>query len=219
MSETTILLSYKTKYEKTEWFDEVINIGVDGKPIPKRDAEGNILYDIFGNVIYETLQEGTRVNEIRMNNIEDGIFNIYLWATALLNMIRRQQLQLEMTDRVPSSSGAFFDDFSGEPNTRFVKDNTRTDLIEAVEVGTTVLKVASVTGFKELTEITIFDGTNMEHMQIASIDADAKTITLLTTLTNGYVKGAKVCRSTVAESDGVMQFGAFELFSIEKAVE
>lgn len=216
---STVFASYKTSYKKTEWFDEVVNIGNDGQPIPKRGLDGNVIRDIFGNIIYETLQEGTRVNEERMNNIEDGIYNMYLWVAALVNTIKRLQLQLEMTDRVPSSSGAFFDDFSGEPNTRFVKDNTRTDLIEAVEVGTTVLKVASVTGFKELTEITIFDGTNMEHMQIASIDADAKTITLLTTLTNVYVKGAKVCRSSVAESDGVMQFGAFELFSIEKVVD
>ena len=215
---SAVFTSYKTNYKKTEWFDEVVNIGNDGQPIPKRGLDGNVIRDIFGNIIYETLQEGTRIDEERMNNIEDGIYNMYLWAAALVNTIKRLQLQLEMTDRVPSSSGAFFDDFSGEPNTRFVKDNTRTDLTEAVEAGTTVLKAASVTGFKELTEITIFDGTNMEHVQIASINAETKEITLLNGLTSAYVKGAKVCRSSVEESDGEMQFGGFDLFSVEKVV-
>ena len=215
---SAVFTSYKTNYKKTEWFDEVVNIGNDGQPIPKRGLDGNVIRDIFGNIIYETLQEGTRIDEERMNNIEDGIYNMYLWAAALVNTIKRLQLQLEMTDRVPSSSGAFFDDFSGEPNTRFIKDNARTDLKEAIEAGATVLKVASVTGFKELTEITIFDGTNMEHVQIASINTTENTITLLTALTNAYVKGAKVCRSTTVEQDGEMQFGGFDLFSVEKVV-
>lgn len=216
---SAVFTSYKTNYKKTEWFDEVVNIGNDGQPIPKRGLDGNVIRDIFGNIIYETLQEGTRVNEERMNNIEDGIYNMYLWAAALVNTIKRLQLQLEMTDRAPQSSGAFFDDFSGEPNTRFIKDNARTDLTSAIEAGTTVLKVADVTGFKALQEITIFDGTNMEHVQIASINAETKEITLLNGLTSAYVKGAKVCRSSVAESDGEMQFGGFDLFSVEKVVE
>lgn len=206
-------------YDPTIWEDEIVDIGDDGRPIAKMDENGNIITDIFGNTEWQTIEEGTRITAERMNNIEKGILNSHKWLVVTDNAIKRLQLQLEMTDRVPSSSGAFFDDFSGEPNTRFVKDNTRTDLKEAIEAGGTVLKVASVTGFKELTEITIFDGTNMEHVQIASINAETKEITLLNGLTSAYVKGAKVCRSSVAESDGVMQFGAFELFSIEKVVE
>ena len=58
----------------------------------------------------------------------------------------------------------------------------------------------------------------MEQVQIATIDTTEKTITLLAGLTNEYVKGAKVCRSTTVEQDGEMQFGAFELYSIEKVV-
>ena len=207
------------KYTPTIWEDEIIDVDESGQPIPKVDENGNIIRDIFGNTEWVTIQDGTRIKAKRLNNMEDGIVNAHKGMERVDNAIKRLQLQLEMTDRVPSSSGAFFDDFSGEPNTRFVKDDTRTDLIEAVEAGATVLKVASVTGFKELTEITIFDGTNMEHVQIASINAETKEITLLNGLTSAYVKGAKVCRSSVAESDGVMQFGAFELFSIEKVVE
>lgn len=207
------------KYIPTIWEDEIIDVDESGQPIPKVDENGNIIRDIFGNIEWVTIQDGTRIKAKRLNNMEDGIVNAHKGMERVDNAIKRLQLQLEMTDRVPSSSGAFFDDFSGEPNTRFVKDDTRTDLIEAVEAGATVLKVASVTGFKELTEITIFDGTNMEHVQIASINAETKEITLLNGLTSAYVKGAKVCRSSVAESDGVMQFGAFELFSIEKVVE
>lgn len=206
------------KYIPTIWEDEIIDVDESGQPIPKVDENGNIIRDIFGNTEWVTIQDGTRIKAKRLNNIEEGIVNAHKGMERVDNTIKRLQLQLEMTDRVPSSSGAFFDDFSGEPNTRFVKDNTRTDLTEAVEAGTTVLKAASVTGFKELTEITIFDGTNMEHVQIASINAETKEITLLNGLTSAYVKGAKVCRSSVAESDGVMQFGAFELFSIEKVV-
>lgn len=206
------------KYTPTIWEDEIIDVDESGQPIPKVDENGNIIRDIFGNIEWVTIQDGTRIKAKRLNNMEDGIVNAHKGMERVDNAIKRLQLQLEMTDRVPSSSGAFFDDFSGEPNTRFVKDNTRTDLTEAIEAGGTVLKVASVTGFKELTEITIFDGTNMEHAQIASINTTENTLTLLTALTNAYVKGAKVCRSSVAESDGEMQFGAFELFSIEKVV-
>mgnify|MGYP001623777105 CR=1 FL=1 len=204
------------KYTPTIWEDEIIDVDESGQPIPKVDENGNIIRDIFGNIEWVTIQDGTRIKAKRLNNMEDGIVNAHKGMERVDNAIKRLQLQLEMTDRVPSSSGAFFDDFSGEPNTRFVKDNTRTDLTEAVEVGATVLKVASVTGFKELQEVTIFDGSNMEQAVIASIDA--KTITLLAGLTNAYVKGAKVCRSTTAETNGEMQFGAFELFSVEKVV-
>lgn len=206
------------KYTPTIWEDEIIDVDESGQPIPKVDENGNIIRDIFGNTEWVTIQDGTRIKAKRLNNMEDGIVNAHKGMERVDNAIKRLQLQLEMTDRVPSSSGAFFDDFSGEPNTRFVKDNTRTDLTEAVEAGTTVLKAASVTGFKELTEITIFDGTNMEHVQIASINTTENTITLLTALTNAYVKGAKVCRSTTVEQDGKMQFGGFDLFSVEKVV-
>ena len=207
------------KYTPTIWEDEIIDVDESGQPIPKVDENGNIIRDIFGNTEWVTIQDGTRIKAKRLNNMEDGIVNAHKGMERVDNAIKRLQLQLEMTDRAPQSSGAFFDDFSGEPNTRFVKDNTRTDLKEAIEAGGTVLKVASVTGFKELTEITIFDGTNMEHAQIASIDANARTITLLAGLAYDYVKGAKVCRSATAESDGEMQFGSFNLFSIEKVVE
>lgn len=206
------------KYTPTIWEDEIIDVDESGQPIPKVDENGNIIRDIFGNIEWVTIQDGTRIKAKRLNNMEDGIVNAHKGMERVDNAIKRLQLQLEMTDRVPSSSGAFFDDFSGEPNTRFVKDNTRTDLTEAVNAGGTVLKVASATGFKELTEITIFDGTNMEHVQIASINTTENTLTLLTALTNAYVRGAKVCRSSVAESDGKMQFGGFDLFSVEKVV-
>ena len=207
------------KYTPTIWEDEIIDVDESGQPIPKVDENGNIIRDIFGNTEWVTIQDGTRIKAKRLNNIEEGIVNAHKGMERVENAMKRLQLQLEMTDRAPQSSGAFFDDFSGEPNTRFVKDNTRTDLTEAVEAGTTVLKAASVTGFKELTEITIFDGTNMEHVQIASINTTENTITLLTALTNAYVKGAKVCRSTTVEQDGEMQFGGFDLFSVEKVVE
>lgn len=207
------------KYTPTIWEDEIIDVDESGQPIPKVDENGNIIRDIFGNTEWVTIQDGTRIKAKRLNNMEDGIVNAHKGMERVDNAIKRLQLQLEMTDRVPSSSGAFFDDFSGEPNTRFIKDNARTDLKEAIEAGATVLKVASVTGFKELTEITIFDGTNMEHVQIASINTTENTLTLLTALTNAYVRGAKVCRSSVAESDGKMQFGGFDLFSIKKVVE
>lgn len=206
------------KYTPTIWEDEIIDVDESGQPIPKVDENGNIIRDIFGNIEWVTIQDGTRIKAKRLNNMEDGIVNAHKGMERVDNAIKRLQLQLEMTDRVPSSSGAFFDDFSGEPNTRFIKDNARTDLKEAIEAGATVLKVASVTGFKELTEITIFDGTNMEHVQIASINTTENTLTLLTALTNAYVKGAKVCRSTTVEQDGEMQFGGFDLFSVEKVV-
>lgn len=208
-----------TAYVPTVWQDEIVDVDENGKPIPKLDENGNVVKDIYGNIEYQTVEDGTRITEKRMNNIENGIVGAHTRLDASDSELKRLKLQLEMTDRAPQNSGAFFDDFSGEPNTRFVKDNTRTDLTEAVNAGGTVLKVASATGFKELTEITIFDGSNMEHAQIATINTTENTLTLLTALTNAYVRGAKVCRSSVAESDGEMQFGGFDLFSVEKVVE
>ena len=100
------------KYTPTIWEDEIIDVDESGQPIPKVDENGNIIRDIFGNIEWVTIQDGTRIKAKRLNNMEDGIVNAHKGMERVDNAMKRLQLQLEMTDRVPQNSGAFFDDFS-----------------------------------------------------------------------------------------------------------
>ncbi len=73
-------------------------------------------------------------------------------------------------------------------------DTAMTDIIEAVIIGTTTLKVASVDGFTPFTQVTIFDDVASENVVITAVGPDTITVSALT---NAYKKGAKVARSNV----------------------
>ena len=74
-----VAIIFKTDYNPTLWEDEIIDIDDMGKPKPLLDENGKVVLDIFGNTIYETIQDGTRITEKIMNNIEDGILNAHKW--------------------------------------------------------------------------------------------------------------------------------------------
>lgn len=164
-------------YKKTVWFDQIIDVTTG-----------------------EVIQVGTRFNQSRANNIENGIYNAYEYIISLESTVKRLQAQLEIDGRVPGNGGGFFDTFDGTPS-RLALVTTKTDVTADVTVGATKIPVASTDGFTAFTYVTIYDGTNYENVQVTAIGTKELTVTALA---NGYTKGAKVARSTV-DIDAVNQ--------------
>jgi len=120
---------------------------------------------------------------------------------------------LELDGRVPGNSGTFADVLDGSSN-KISLDKALTDIIEAVEIGGTTLKVASVDGFKPFTQVTIFDDVAKEDVVITEVDTGTIKVQALK---NAYKKGAKVARSNV-EIDTVnaeMGVGDWQTFSVD----
>lgn len=179
-------------YVKTVWYDQIKDV-----------TTGQII------------QEGTRFNQKRANNIENGVYGAYEYIIQIESTVKRLQAQLDIDGRAPGNGGSFFDAFDGSA-TRMTFDAALTDIIEAVEIGQTVIKVANVDGFTPFTQVTIFDDTNTEDVLITAIDASAKTITVQA-LQNAYKKGAKVARSNVAIDtvNAEMGVGDWQTFSVD----
>lgn len=203
-------------YEKIDWQSQILDIDDNGHPIPLLDNQGNQLYDIYGNKKFKLLREGTRHTEKRENHREEGIYNAHVRIDEVERENQRLRIEMEMITRAPGSSGVFFDDFSGDESSKFVLDKTKVDIIEAVAVGATVLKLDSIEGFKAFTQVSIFDDTNSENKQITAIDTSNKTITVQA-LQNAYKKGAKVARSTVSINtvNKQMNFGTWDTYKVE----
>lgn len=187
-------LSLTNNYELINWRDRIWKIGPNGKLVPKQDSKGNIIKNpLTGQPEYETIEDGTRVSANRLNHMDKGIYAAHELIVSLGSIIRRLQAQLEIDGRVPGNSGAFFDVMDGTPS-RLELLTTSTDITVDVEAGATTIQVASTDGFEPFTYVTVYDGENIEHVQILSVGENELTIT---TLTNSYNKGAKVARSTV----------------------
>lgn len=209
-------LIVSNNYELLNWEDRIYKIGADGKYIPKRDENGQIIYNkLTGLPEYETKQTGTRISATRLNHMDEGIYSAHDYIVDLKATIRRMQIQMELDGRVPGNSGTFSDTLDGSSN-KIKLDSALTDIIEAVIAGTTTLKVASVDGFTPFTQVTIFDDTNTEDVLITAIDASAKTITVQA-LQNAYKKGAKVARSNVNINitNAEMGVGDWQTFNVE----
>lgn len=175
----TNVLKRANPYEKTIWYDRIVDI-----------ESGTVL------------QEGTRFNQKRANNIEDGVYGAYNYIIDVETLVKRIQAQLEIDGRVPGNLGSYYDTFDGTA-TRMSLDATRTDVIASVEAGATTIPVASTEGFTPMTYATIYDANNYEHVLIAAVNAEASTVTVQS-MSNGYTKGAKLTRST-ASVDSVKQ--------------
>lgn len=123
------------------------------------------------------------------------------------------RVQLELDGRVPGNSGTFADVLDGSSN-KITLDKALTDIIEAVETGTTTLKVASVEGFTVFTQVTIFDDVGTEDVVITAIGTDTITVQALK---NSYKKGAKMARSNVLIDtvNAEMGVGDWQTFSVE----
>lgn len=202
------------KYELLNWKDRIWKIGPDGKLIPQRDENNQIKYNpITGQTEYEYLENGTRVNAKRLNHMDKGIYSAHDYIVELQATIRRMQIQMELDGRVPGNSGTFADTLDGSSN-KIKLDTALTDIIEAVAIGTTTLKVASVEGFTAFTQVTIFDDLAKEDVVITEVGTNTIKVQALK---NAYKKGAKMARSNVSIDmvNAEMGVGDWQTFSVE----
>ena len=187
-------LSIANGYDLLHWKDRIWEMGDDGKLIPLTDENGDIKKNpLTGQPEYKYKESGTRVSAKRLNHMDDGIYLAHDLIVQMTSTIRRMQIQMELDGRVPGNSGTFADTLDGSTN-KITLDKTITDVIEAVIIGTTTLKVANIDGFTPFTQVTIFDDVTSEDVVITAIGD--KTITVQA-LTNSYKKGAKIARSNV----------------------
>lgn len=180
----------KNPYERTQWED-----------------------DVTDPVTGEIINDGTPFMSEFANNLEWGIYNAFRFIGEVYRQQERMRVQLELDGRVPGNSGTFADVLDGSSN-KIILDKAMTDIIEAVEIGTTTLKVASVDGFKPFTQVTIFDDVAKEDVVITEVGTNTIKVQALK---NSYKKGAKVARSNV-EIDIVnaeMGVGIWQTYSVE----
>ncbi|MFJ7663759.1 hypothetical protein ACIQXW_15410 [Lysinibacillus sp. NPDC097162] len=180
----------KNPYERTEWHD-----------------------DVTDPVTGEVIEDGTPYMSEFANNFEWGIYNSYRYLIEMYRQLERMRIQMELDGRVPGNSGTFADTLDGSTN-KIKMDTAMTDIIEAVIIGTTTLKVASVDGFTPFTQVTIFDDVASEDVVITAVGADTITVS---SLTNAYKKGAKVARSNVQIDmvNAEMGVGDWKLFNVK----
>jgi len=207
-------LIVSNKYELIYWRDRIWKIGPDGKLIPQRDENNQIINNpLTGQPEYEYIEDGTRVNAKRLNHMDEGIYSAHDYIVELKATIRRMQIQMELDGRVPGNSGTFADTLDGSSN-KIKLDKALTDIIEAVAIGTTTLKVASVDGFIPFTQVTIFDDEHIENVVITEVGTNTIKVQALK---NAYKKGAKVARSNVAidTTNAEMGIGDWQTYSVE----
>ncbi|MFF5815850.1 hypothetical protein [Lysinibacillus capsici] len=207
-------LIVSNKYELIHWRDRIWKIGPDGKLIPQRDENNQIIYNpLTGQPEYEYLETGTRVNAKRLNHMDEWIYLAHEYIVGLQATIRRMQIQMELDGRVPGNSGTFADTLDGSSN-KIILDKALTDIIEAVEIGGTTLKVASVDGFTPFTQVTIFDDVAKEDVVITEVGTNTIKVQALK---NAYKKGAKVARSNVVidTTNAEMGVSDWQTFNVE----
>ncbi|MFJ3386346.1 hypothetical protein [Lysinibacillus sp. NPDC086135] len=186
-----IPLNFKINpYDRTQWHDDVVD------PITS-----------------EVIEDGTPFMSEYANNFEWGIYNAYRYLNEMYRQLERVRIQMELDGRVPGNSGTFVDSLDGSTN-KIILDKAMTDIIEAVAIGTTTLKVASVDGFTPFTQVTIFDDVASEDVVITEVGADTIKVQALT---NNYKKGAKVARSNVMidTTNAEMGVGDWQTFKVE----
>ncbi len=180
----------KNPYERTEWYD-----------------------DVTDPVTGELIEDGTPYMSEYANNFEWGIYNAYRFLIEMYRQLERMRIQMELDGRVPGNSGTFADMLDGSTN-KIKLDTAMTDIVEAVGIGTTILKVASVDGLTPLSQVTIFDDVASEDVVIAAVGAETITVPALT---YAYKKGAKMARSNV-QIDTVnaeMGVGDWQTYNVE----
>jgi len=180
----------KNPYERTEWYD-----------------------DVTDPVTGEVIEDGTPYMSEYANNFEWGIYNAYRFMIEMYRQLERMRIQMELDGRVPGNSGTFADMLDGSTN-KIKLDTAMTDIVEAVGIGTTTLKVASVDGFTPFTQVTIFDDVAKEDVVITAVGTDTITVQ---EIKNAYKKGAKVARSNVSIDtiNAEMGVGDWQTFSVD----
>lgn len=213
---TTITISSLIGYIPRQWIDRIFKVDVDGKPIVKRNENGEAIVNPYtGYPEFETLEEGTRFYAAYMNQIENGIANSHLALGVFDKELKKIRAQMELDGRVPNHSGSFADTFD-ETSQRLVRLTAKTDITVDANSTDTVLHVASTEGFTAMTYATIYDADSYEQVLITAVDASAKTITVQT-LTSDYTKGAKIARSTagINTDNQTMVVAPFVTYQVE----
>lgn len=173
---------FTNPYNKTQWFDQIEDPTLpDGHPD-------------------KILEEGTVFTADAANNIEEGIYNSYERIVEVERENQRIRVQLDLKERA-NSELVFYDTLDGEPARKMELDTALTVVKDAVSSGATSLNVVDASQFQELTEATLYDGTNSEDILITAITGNVITIQAST---NSYAKGAFIARTT-AELDTVQQ--------------
>lgn len=179
-----------TPYNKTVWYDHIIDV-----------TNGQII------------QEGTRFNQSRANNFEDGIEYNRNKIIEQARMIQRLQVQMELDGRAPGNNGTFVDTLDGTTS-KITLDTAVSAIKEPVVAGSTTLNVEDGSQFKVFTQVTVFDDVSTETTLITAISGNTLTVQALA---NGYKKGAKVARSTVAidKVNKKMDVGNWSTYSVQ----
>ncbi|WP_339216300.1 hypothetical protein [Solibacillus sp. FSL W8-0372] len=207
-------LTFKNDYTLLNWKDRIWKIGHDGKLIPKRDENNQIITNpITGQPEYETIEDGTRVAAKHLNHMDNGIYMAHEIILDLASMVRRMQIQMELDGRVPGNAGTFADTLDGSTN-KITLDTTTTEIKENVSAGTTVLSVANVNAFVPFSQVTIFDDVSSEDVFISEIGTNTITVQALS---KSYKKGAKITRSNVVIDtvNTEMSVGDWLTYSVE----
>lgn len=173
---------FTNPYEKTQWFDQI-----EDPTLPDDDPN-------------KILEEGTPFTADAANNMEEGIYNSYERIVEVERENQRIRVQLDLMERA-NSELVFYDTLDGEDPRKMQIDTAKTVVKNPVSSGATSLDVVDASDFKELTEVTLYDGSNSEDILITSISGN--TLTVQATA-NGYAKGAFIARST-AELDTAQQ--------------
>lgn len=182
-------------YTMQDWFDHIYKVNPDGKPIPKRDESGQIIYNPYtGYPEWEAFEEGSRFTAQRMLHIERGIFGAHTGLEKLDRDIKKMRAQLELDGRVPNHNGSFIDAFDGSTQ-RLTRLTAITEVLVPVTSADKVISVADASKFEAMTFITIYDADSYEHVMITAVDTAVNTLTV-SALTADYSKGAKIARST-----------------------
>ena len=169
--------------------------------------------DVQDPLTGEIIEIGTTYMAEYANNFEWGIYNAYRFMIEMYRQMERMRVRLELDGRVPGNSGTFADTLDGNTN-KIKLDKTMTEIIEAVEKGSTVLKVASVEGFTIRTQVTIYDNEHSEDLMITEVGAGTITVSALA---KSYKKGAKVARSNVGMdyAKAEIRFGEWQIYNVE----
>lgn len=205
------------EYIPINWVDRIWKLGPDGKLIPKKDSNGNIIKNpLTGMPEYETIVNGTRVKASNLNHMDENIYLNREYLIAFQRQLKSILAQLELDGRVPSANGNFLDAFDGSPS-RIKLLNEATHVKADISAGTNVVvSVIDASQFAPFTFATIFDGSNYEDVYITAVDTSTNTITLQT-LANDYTKGAIIARSTaVVDSENQeMLVGPHTVYEVE----
>ncbi|WP_068983860.1 hypothetical protein [Lysinibacillus xylanilyticus] len=203
------------KYERIEFLDHILRIDEKGDFIPVIDPNTGKqkIERVTGLPVWEALQEGTRHNQKVMNHLDKNIEFNRKYLISLEATIRRMQIQMELDGRVPGNSGTFADPLDGSTN-KITLDKVMTDIIEAVAIGTTELKVANIEGFTAFTQVTIYDDVHSEDVIITEVGTGTIKVQALK---NAYKKGAKVARSNIQIDtvNALMGVGDWQTYNVD----